>query len=252
MAIDKNKIAGEIDSWVNEIIKDCNSRDAEDERILENMFGTMPLFKQLMDSCSSLELNLLVSKYEGLYRFANLLERMAQGIRDGVISVPEDDTNAAAPKKKRPHKPKRKERSKRGARPKQVRRDISFLPTYTEIIIGELAHTDEQLETFAEVRSKPHSLDDATVDRALKLYEDQLAFIPLHEKQLNWWLSEQLSEALRFQVEDLKRKLPTLQAKTEELLVLLAELKKGTIDRIMEMSDEELGRKILSGEIKRP
>jgi hypothetical protein len=249
MAIDKHKIAAEIDSWVNNLIQGCTSRDQEDERILENMYDYMPLFKQLLDNCSSLEIDLLVTKYEGFYRFANLLERMAQGIRDGVISVPKDEP---APKRKRPSKPKRKKGGKRAAKPDQIRRDISFLPTYTEIIIGEIAHTNEQIETFNEITSKPHVLDDATVDRAIKLYKDQLDFIPLHVKQLNWWLSESHSEALQFQVEDLKSKLPILQAKTEALLVLLAEIKKGTIDRIMEMSDEELARKTLSGEIKRP
>ena len=79
-----------------------------------------------------------------------------------------------------------------------------------------------------------------------------MAFIPLHEKQLNWWLSEGLTDAQRYQVKDLKNKLPVLQKKTEQLLALVAELRKGTIDRILEMDDAELGRKVLSGEIKRP
>jgi len=35
----------------------------------------------------------------------------------------------------------------------------------------------------------------------------------------------------------------------EELLALLAELKKGIIDRILEMTDEELGCKFLRGEL---
>ena len=132
---------------------------------------------------------------------------------------------------------------------KQIRREIDFLPAYTEIIMGELAQTEEQYASFAAAKHKPHVLDDALVDRAVKLYEDQLSFIPLHEKQLNWWLSENITDAQRYQVEDLLAKLPLLREKTEELLVLLAELKKGTIDRILEMSDEELGWKVLRGEL---
>ena len=92
-------------------------------------------------------------------------------------------------------------------------------------------------------------LDDAIVNRAVKLYEDHLSLIPLHEQQLNWWLSENITDAQRYQVEDLLAKLPTLREKTEELLALLAELKQGTIDRILEMSDEELGWKFLRGEL---
>ncbi len=126
------------------------------------------------------------------------------------------------------------------------------MPAYTEIIIGELTQTEEQYETFVQASSKPHVLDDSIVNRAIKAYEEQLTFIPLHEKQLNWWLSEDLTDAQRYQVKDLKNKLPVLQEKTEQLLALLTELRKGTLDRILEMDDEELGRKVLSGEIKRP
>ena len=57
------------------------------------------------------------------------------------------------------------------------------------------------------------------------------------------------ADAQRYQVEDLLAKLPALREKTEELLALLAELKQGTIDRILEMSDEDLGWKFLRGEL---
>ena len=43
-----------------------------------------------------------------------------------------------------------------------------------------------------------------------------------------------------------------LKDQTEALLSLLAELKQGTIDRILEMSDEELALKVMRGELKLP
>jgi hypothetical protein len=43
-----------------------------------------------------------------------------------------------------------------------------------------------------------------------------------------------------------------LKTQTEALLALLAELKQGTIDRILEMSDEELALKVMRGELKLP
>jgi hypothetical protein len=108
-------------------------------------------------------------------------------------------------------------------------------------MIGSSAQTEEQYQLFAEARSKPHVLDDATIDQAVQAYEEQLTYLPLHEKQLKWWLADDLSQAQRYQVEDLLTKLPPLQEKTEALLTLLAELRRGTINRIMEMNDEELG-----------
>ena len=84
------------------------------------------------------------------------------------------------------------------------------------------------------------------------LYEEQLTSIPLHERQLNWWLSDEITDAQRYQVQDLRAKLPPLREKTEELLALLSELKEGTIDRILEMSDEELALKVMQGDLKLP
>ena len=253
MDAEKLQLAETIDTWVQGIVRQSSSDEQADEQILENMIDYMEPFKQLLDTCTKLEMNLLIQRYDGFYRFANLLERLAQAIQDGVIEVPEDapippgwPTKPQRPRKKRPRKPKPKRHQKKQ---KQIRRDISFLPTYTELIMGELAQTEEQYASFAAAKHKPHVLEDALVDRAVKLYEDQLSFIPLHEKQLNWWLSENITDAQRYQVEDLQAKLPVLREKTEELLALLAELKQGTIDRILEMSDEELGWKFLRGEL---
>jgi hypothetical protein len=253
MDAEKLQLAETIDTWVQGIVRQSSSDEQADEQILENMIDYMEPFKQLLDTCTKLEMNLLIQRYDGFYRFANLLERLAQAIQDGVIEVPEDapmppgwGSKSQRPRKKRPRKPKPKRRQNKQ---KQIRREISFLPTYTELIIGELAQTEEQYASFAAAKHKPYVLDDAIVDRAIKLYEDQLSFIPLHEKQLNWWLSENITDAQRYQVEDLLAKMPSLREKTEELLALLAELKQGTIDRILEMSDEELGRKFLRREL---
>lgn len=255
MEAQKVQLAEMIDTWVQGIVRSSSSDDQADERILESMVNYMGPFKHLLDNCTKLEMSLLINRYDGFYRFANLLERLAQAIQDGVIEVPED---APLPppgwmdkpqrvKKKRPRKPKPKRHQQ-----KQIRRPISFLPALTEVIIGSLEQTEEQYDSFAAARHKPHVLDDIIIDRAIRLYEEQLISIPLHERQLNWWLADEIADAQRYQVKDLQAKLPQLKAKTETLLALLAELKQGTIDRIMEMSDEELALKVLRGELKLP
>jgi len=252
MDAEKLRLAQTIDTWVKGIVQQSSSDDQADEQLLESMIDYMEPFKQLLDTCTKLEMNLLIQQYDSFYRFANLLERLAQAIQDGVIEVPEDApmpsgwvAKSQRPRQKGPRKPK----PKRHQNKQQIRRPISFLPTYTELIIGELTQTEEQYASFAATKHKPHVLDDAIVDRAVKLYEDQLSFIPLHEQQLNWWLSENITDAQRSQVEDLLARLPLLREKTEALLAMLAELKQGTIDRILEMSDEELGWKFLRGEL---
>ena len=142
-------------------------------------------------------------------------------------------------------KPKPKRQT---AKQQQIRHAIDMLPFFTEMILGTLQNTEEQHASFLEARPKPHVLDDAIVDRALRLYQAQLEDIALHEQQMQWWLTEPLTEAQRYQVNDLLTKLAGLRDLNLALLDLLAELKQGTIDRILAMDDDELGRHVLRRE----
>ena len=49
----------------------------------------MGTFKQVMDLSTGEEMNALCQRYEGFYRFAKLLGRLAEGIADGSIPVPD-------------------------------------------------------------------------------------------------------------------------------------------------------------------
>ena len=243
MNAEKVRLAEAIDTWVLSIL----SYGGGDEQLLEGMHAYMDTFKQLLDSCTPLEMTLLTQRYDGFYRFANLLERLAQAIADGVIEIPPDaplPDFQGKPKKPRVLKPKPR---RRATQQQQIRHAIDMLPVFTEMVLGTLQNTQEQYATFLEARPKPYVLDDTIIDRALRLYEAQLADISLHEQQMQWWLAEPLSEAQRYQVNDLLVKLATLREGTLALLDLLAELKQGTIDRILEMDDEELGRRALGG-----
>jgi hypothetical protein len=59
------------------------------EDLLVSMYDYMGLFKQLLDTCSPEDMDVLCERYNGFYRFAKLLENLAQGIADGSIPVPE-------------------------------------------------------------------------------------------------------------------------------------------------------------------
>ena len=243
--MDQKKIAlaQTIDDWVNSII----DNGGDDEQILEGMYDYMDIFKQLLDSCTSLEMTLLNQRFDGFYRFARLLELLAQAIADGAIEVPPD---VPLPKQQPQSPPKRKRRrAKQQQTParEQIRHPIDKLPLFTEMIMGTIYNTEAQIQSFVAARHKPHVLDDTIIDRAIRLYQAQLADIALHEQQMQWWLSESLGDAQRYQVKDLLVKLSGLRDRTQVLLYLLAELRQGTIDRILEMDDEELGRRFLRG-----
>ena len=59
-----------------------------DLTVLVEMRGTMAGFKQLMDTASPAEMQSLMQRFAGLYRFAQVLERIAAGIQSGDIPVP--------------------------------------------------------------------------------------------------------------------------------------------------------------------
>jgi len=241
----KIALAQTIDNWVIGII----DNGGDDEQILEGMYDFMDIFKQLVDSCTRLEMTLLNQRFDGFYRFTRLLEQLAHRIAEGVIEVsPDMPLPKQQPQSLLQHRAKRRQTPPR----EQIRHALDKLPLFTKIIMGTIQNSEEQFQAFLAARHKPYVLDDALVDLAIRLYQAQLADIALHEQQLQWWLSEPLSDAQRFQVEDLLAKLSGLRERTHTLLDLLAELRLGTIDRILEMDDEELGRRFLRGELGRP
>lgn len=87
MALTKAQIrlAVSIDRHVKEILASGQGS----EGLLALLYGYMRTFKQLLDTCSPGEMDLLCQQYKGFHRFAVLLENLAQGIADGTIAIPE-------------------------------------------------------------------------------------------------------------------------------------------------------------------
>jgi hypothetical protein len=82
---EQTRLAVMIDTHVTQVLADGGG----DEALLLSLADYMETFKQLLETCTSEELNALCDRYEGLYRFALLLETLAQGIADGSIPGPD-------------------------------------------------------------------------------------------------------------------------------------------------------------------
>ncbi len=61
-----------------------------EEQLLATVYDYMEAFKMLMESTTTVQMDYLTQQYPGFYRYAKLLESLAQGIADGVIDVPAD------------------------------------------------------------------------------------------------------------------------------------------------------------------
>ena len=135
--------------------------------------------------------------------------------------------------------------------PKPNRLPISQLPLLTSMIAGILENTEEQEQQFREIRDKPHVLDDATVQRAQRLYRTQLQDMDLYENQADIWLTENPTETQQAMLDNMLMQIGKIRGQSQIILDMLAEIETGTIDRIMAMSDEEVGLYHLKQQAKR-
>ncbi|WP_387692409.1 arylsulfatase regulator [Photorhabdus sp. RM71S] len=61
-----------------------------DMQLLKTCYDYMGIFKQVTDSTSTAQLDDICQQYTGFFRFAKLMEMLAQGIAEGIIDVPRD------------------------------------------------------------------------------------------------------------------------------------------------------------------
>jgi len=132
-------------------------------------------------------------------------------------------------------------------------RPISDLPLIAYLIDGGLEDSEREYKLFLEAKEKPHILDDAIIDRAIRLSDERAEFVEeMYKEQLLRWQKEKLTESERKEVERLSCQNEQLRKLNKKLLLLLQELKKITINRIVEMDEVELALKTLTGEIPFP
>ena len=80
----QNHLAITIDNWVSAIEKEGGG----DNEIYEKAWSQNVTFKELLDTSTQEQMDFLCNTYPGFYKYAKLLEMLAQGIQDGVIKVP--------------------------------------------------------------------------------------------------------------------------------------------------------------------
>ena len=122
---------------------------------------------------------------------------------------------------------------------------ISQLPLVASVLDGALSDTADHIQTLTKARARPHVLDDATIDRVERVHGEQLEFVDIYAEQVRRWRAEGPSATQRRELDRLEEQNRRLRQVTTEVLALAAELRKGTIDRIMAMSDLELGMQAL-------
>ena len=124
---------------------------------------------------------------------------------------------------------------------------ISALPLMTDLIDQSLGDARDMLGTVQEGLGKPHVFNDETVDRIIALYTETLELSGVYEQQLQRWSAETPAPEALAEITRLLALLPELRHLCEAIIDMAGKIRTGTIDRIMEISDLELGLRALSG-----
>ena len=111
-----------------------------------------------------------------------------------------------------------------------------------------LNDTREHLGTLTKAKDRPHVLDDATIDRVEQVHTEQMEFVDIYTQQISRWRTEKPSAVSGTRTGPHGRSRTSSFADvTADVLALAGELRKGTIERVLGMSDLELGLQALLG-----
>ncbi|RJR12605.1 hypothetical protein C4588_01895 [Candidatus Parcubacteria bacterium] len=152
--------------------------------------------------------------------------------------------------KKRSKKHGKKTKSQQNEKPNW--QPVSMIPMIASIIDGEVENLEDLYKNLCEARKKPHVMDDITVDRAIGNHKRYLEEAWVYDEQITRWKKENLTGEQRREIERLAGQMVKYRKMCEEIIAVSEEIKKGTINRILEMSEEELAMAVLSGKLKMP
>ncbi len=122
---------------------------------------------------------------------------------------------------------------------------ISQMPLIARMITASLNDTREHLGTLTKAKDRPHVLDDATIDRVEQVHTEQMQYIDIYTRQIARWRTATPSAVQAKELDRMEKQNQQLRDVTADVLALAGELRKGTIDRVLGMSDLELGLQTL-------
>jgi len=129
---------------------------------------------------------------------------------------------------------------------------VSMIGTIASIIDGEVNNFEDLYRPLCEARKKPHVMDDITLDRAINNHRKYLEEAWVYDEQLVRWKKEKLTEKQSCEIERMTGQMVKYRKICEDIISVSEEIKKGSINRILEMSDEDLAMAVLTGKMKMP
>ncbi len=126
---------------------------------------------------------------------------------------------------------------------------ISALARVAAVIDGQLAAVEDQHRMLVTASGRPGSLDNATVERVVRVFGETAEGLWLYDEQLRRWANRRLTGTQRIEVERLVAQVDVLRDVVSQVLSLATWLKAQTIETLLAKSDLQLGAEgLLRGE----
>jgi hypothetical protein len=122
---------------------------------------------------------------------------------------------------------------------------LGMMAVIASLIDGMVDESADMAELLTPALAEPHVLDDYAIDRTERLYGERVHFIEIYSEQLRRWRNEHPEAKQRREIERLESQLSRARELNAQVLRMAAEIRKGTINRILEKSDAELGVEFL-------
>ena len=122
---------------------------------------------------------------------------------------------------------------------------LNMLPLYVEMSEGQLNASCEQLKKLKPAQSMPPILNDAILDRIIKLHSSQNADNWVFFEQCKKWRDENPNEEDLKLIAQVEKNAYELEQVNKKILKLANSFKEKTIDSILMKGDAELGLEFL-------
>jgi hypothetical protein len=107
---------------------------------------------------------------------------------------------------------------------------LSQLPLFTTLVDGMLQDTQEMYPLLLQTKDEPWVMDDATIDRTLRLYTERLEMLPTHTEQITRWRKERLTPQQKQELDRLEKATVETQELVQRILAMATAMQAYTID----------------------
>jgi hypothetical protein len=129
---------------------------------------------------------------------------------------------------------------------------LSKLSLFTTLVDGMLQDTKDMYPLFLQAKDKPWVMDDATIDRTIRLYTERLEMLPTHTEQIARWRKEHLAPQQKHELDRLEKATVETQELVQRILDMATAMQAYTIDKILAKEPGELALDVLSGKLDVP